>query len=235
MININEVINNVSDKINRSNNYKYYGRASTLFNPKLLKEDELDDALGLTSDETPPENADQAPSDELPADAPLGDTQVNNGEGQPDLEPTEDSASDDTIDVDITQLVLKQDEMGRNVKELTDKIASLTSLKDELTGSLKSQIDQISLKVTDSNAAILDELRKRLPTKPEIMDLQSLHSYPYNIKLTDFWEVKPTENVNLRQNQNQNLQQPVKMEEPKEYILTQDDVNGFEGDIKNSF
>lgn len=223
MINIKEV----SDKITRSNNYNYYGRVNTLFENKLITEDELDDALGLSADDGQSPPTDDS-TENLPEDNPEGDMPTDN---VPDLEGT-DNQEDATIDVDVTQLVLKQDEMARNIKDLVSKIESLTSLKDDLSAPLQNAIEQMGEKIMQSNASMLDELRKRLPSKVEQMDLQSLHSYPYNIKLTDFW--KPTEDTNVRQQSNVNLQKPENAK-PEEYILTQNDVNGFEGDIKNSF
>ena len=59
--------------------------------------------------------------------------------------------------------------------------------------------------------------------------MRSLDSYPYNIKLTDFWATQ--------KGQYDVLGMEDKEEEEKEYTLTQDDIESdySDSDIKSSF
>ena len=65
------------------------------------------------------------------------------------------------------------------------------------------------------------EIERRNPTPVERLEMRSMDSFPYSIKLTDFWKDKEGYN-------------PSEVEE--EYTLTQSDVDNFnEKEIRNSF
>jgi hypothetical protein len=67
------------------------------------------------------------------------------------------------------------------------------------------------------------EIEKRNPTPIEKLEMRSMSSFPYNIKLTDYWSDKEGYDVSEPENQ--------------EYILTQQDVDDdySESDIRNTF
>ena len=81
-------------------------------------------------------------------------------------------------------------------------------------------MDSISNKIE----TLEKEIVKRNPTPVEKLEMRSMSSYPYNIKLTDYW--KDVDGYDATGE-----------EEPKEYILTKDDVDsGFtDSSIKSSF
>ena len=66
------------------------------------------------------------------------------------------------------------------------------------------------------------EIEKRNPTPVERLEMRSMDSFPYSIKLTDFWKDK--EGYEATE------------EEEEEYVLKQSDVDNYnEKDIRKSF
>ena len=94
----------------------------------------------------------------------------------------------------------------------------MTKLSD-LEGKV-GDMDQVISKIS----SLETEMKERIPTPKEKLELRSLDSYPYNVKLTDFWEDK-----GMLDNEEE--------KEDGEYTLTDDDIKGDynEIDIKDSF
>jgi hypothetical protein len=59
------------------------------------------------------------------------------------------------------------------------------NMVDSMTNQLKS-MEAISNKID----GLEKELEKRAPTPEEKIEMRSLSSYPYNLKLTDFWSTQ---------------------------------------------
>ena len=94
---------------------------------------------------------------------------------------------------------------------------SMFSKLDDLAGKLEN-MDQIMGKINDLEAKF-DKYRTKTPE--EKLELRSLDSYPYNQKLTDFFEDKEQE-----------MQQTGK----NEYVLTSDEVENFSpNEVKKTF
>ncbi len=80
----------------------------------------------------------------------------------------------------------------------------------------------------DAIISKMDELEKevvqRNPTPVEKLNMRSMDSFPYSVKLTDFWAEKEGYNTGSE-------------EEEKDYVLTQDEIENdySETDIKDSF
>jgi hypothetical protein len=80
----------------------------------------------------------------------------------------------------------------------------------------------------DAIISKMDELEKeviqRNPTPTEKLNMRSMDSFPYSVKLTDFWAQKEGYDTGGE-------------EEEKEYVLTQDEIDNdySETDIKSSF
>lgn len=227
-------------------NYKYYGRRRS-----LLKEDELDDALGL-GDATPESNQ-QPDQQQAPAqDAQAPDTPSTNVAQpiQSDNQPPIENEGGAKVEVDVSQLVLKQEEITQSVQSVLDKLENLIKNNDSLKSELNKKIEDLEGKTQDTANKMQQEFQRRTPTPVEKLQLQSLYSFPYNIKLTDYWKpttedqykyavanVKtnanddPTFNVDV--NKLQNIQKPT----DNEYILKQSEImQGYnENFIKNSF
>ena len=172
----------------------------------------------------PPADAaagDAAAGDTPPADAAAGDTptvpEPVDIENDPVVEEVgdEDKESDgDTEEIDITDLVTAQNDIKSKQDEFMD---SLFSKLDDLEGKLVN-MDQIMDKI-NSLETKFDKYREKTPE--EKLMLRSLDSYPYNQKLSDFFDDKKDEMEETGKN---------------EYVLTSDDVEDFSpNEIKGTF
>ncbi len=138
----------------------------------------------------------------------VGDTETT------DVTDTTETTDGGTEELDITDLVTKQDDILSKQTEMTDQILSqLNDLQDKL-----SEMDKILQKV-DSLEVKFEKYRQKTPE--EKLELRSLDSYPYSQKLTDFFDVKQDEMEASGKN---------------EYVLTDDEVTGYDAStIKKSF
>lgn len=170
---------------------------------------------------------------EEPVDAPEGGDELDldtdteeisepvDVDTDPDVEKLDDSGESvdvemdgDTEELDITDLVTKQNEISDKQDEYMD---SMFDKLNDLEGKL-SQMDQIFTKINDIEAKV-EKYREKSPE--EKLQLRSLDSYPYNQKLTDFFDDKSEEMEKTGKN---------------EYVLTSDEVENFsDADIKKSF
>ena len=143
-------------------------------------------------------------------------------ETDPDVEKLDDEGNvesdedmgGDTEELEITDLVNKQNEISDKQDEYMDSMfEKLNDLESKL-----SQMDSILSKINDIEAKV-EKYREKSPE--EKLQLRSLDSYPYNQKLTDFFADKEVE-----------MQQTGK----NEYVLTSDEVENYsDADIKKSF
>ena len=197
------------------------------------EEETVDQAAGL-EDETPaPEGEeipaeDEMPADEMPADEMPAEEEMPAPDEEmpaPDEEmPAEEPApAEDEVEVDVTSLVKGADD-AKNAAIKAMKVSKETG--DDLMGKLSdleaklARMDSVANKIEN----LEKELVKRNPTPVEKLEMRSLSSYPYNIKLSDYWSDKEG-------------QYDVMDKEPKEYVLTKDDVdNEFSySQIKDTF
>jgi len=164
----------------------------------------------------PPAAGDTPPADAAVGDAPTVPEPVDI-ENDPDVEEVgdEDNESDgDTEEIDITDLVTAQNDIKSKQDEFMD---SLFSKLDDLEGKLVN-MDQIMDKI-NSLETKFDKYREKTPE--EKLMLRSLDSYPYNQKLSDFFDDKKDEMEETGKN---------------EYVLTSDDVEDFSpNEIKGTF
>ena len=146
------------------------------------------------------EEDEEAPEDELDMEEPSGDE----------------------VELDVTELVKGSEEAKVSADAANEKIDQLMSMVGNLEGQLQS-MEAISDKIE----SLEGELEKRAPTPEEKIEMRSLDSYPYNLKLTDFWG---------SQEGKYDIMDKEGEEEPKEYLLTKDDVDSdySEVDMKTS-
>ena len=130
---------------------------------------------------------------------------------------------DDSVDIDVTDLVHGSKEATIAAKSASHKSSELLMKLNDLEqrvdrmSSLGNKIDNLEREVV-----------KRNPTPVEKLEMRSLSSYPYNIKLSDYWnDVDGYET-------GEELHEP---KQQKDYVLKKSDVNGEYGDIalKRSF
>jgi len=137
-------------------------------------------------------------------------------ENDPDVEEVtpEDEGEKETEEIDITDLVTTQQEIQAKQDEFMDGI--FTKL-DDLESKL-SNMDEIMNKI-NSLETKLEKYRQKSPE--EKLELRSLDSYPYNQKLTDFFDDKKDEMDKSGKN---------------EYILTSDEVENYSpNEVKKTF
>ena len=133
-------------------------------------------------------------------------------------------------EIDVTAIVNKSDEAkdlaqqavnvgtenGQFLKSLTDK---LSNLENQL-----SKMDNIASKIT--------KLEKDVKSPEEQLELRSLDSYPFNMKLSDYWQEKSKDD-----RYRISTGEEVSDGQTKEYVLTPEELDNSysEDEIKNSF
>lgn len=139
-----------------------------------------------------------------------GDETGFGGEEDPMGDAPMEEPAEEEVDIDITQLVQGTEEAKQMAQMNGQKMEDLLQQFNQLTSQL-SKMDGITKKIDD----LEHEIEVRNPTPVEKLEMRSLDSYPYNLKLTDFWAEKDG---------NYDTGKDFSKEKEKEYVLTQDDV-----------
>lgn len=128
----------------------------------------------------------------------------------------EPMGGEETVEVDVTELVDKADETKTSVEGVNTKMDELLAKLSELESQV-SGMDNVINKIDD----LEKEIERRNPTPVERLEMRSMDSFPYSVKLTDFWKDK--EGYEPK-------------EEEEEFTLRQSDVDNFdEKQIRASF
>ena len=164
----------------------------------------------------------EAPPVDTAATATTGEAEPIDVASDPDVEKVGDEVTTDataevggeTEELDITDLVTKQDDILSKQEEI---MSNLTSQIGDLQNKL-GEIDKIFQKVSDLEMKF-EKYRQKTPE--EKLQLRSLDSYPFNQKLTDFFDVKQDEMEASGKN---------------DYVLTDDQISSYDpATIKGSF
>jgi hypothetical protein len=143
---------------------------------------------------------------------------------QPDAAPAAATETvGETEGLDVTELVnmtkeikSKLDGETKKHEEAVHKMDTVFSKLDDLANQLQN-MDQIIQKIDDLESKV----KEMKPLTPEEkLNLRSYDSYPFNQKLTDFFEDK---------------QQQMKMTGKNEYVLKPEDLDYTKDDIVDSF
>jgi len=197
---------------------------------KILSEIErywkINQYISEQADVPPPPPAPGAPGDELtpPADAAGatgGTPQPIDVDADPEVEKLdasgdsmEKNSDDGTEELDITELVDSQKNIETKQEEYFNQLFSqLSNLESKLSemDNLMNRLNTIENKI--------EKYREKTPQ--EKLELRSYDSYPFNQKLSDFFEDKKVE---------------MEKTGKRDYVLTSDDVTDINAnDIKNSF
>jgi len=126
----------------------------------------------------------------------------------------DDKGEEETEELDITDLVTAQQDIKTKQDEFMNNIfTKLDDLEQKLV-----HMDKIMNKI-DSLENKFEKYRQKTPE--EKLELRSLDSYPYNQKLTDFFDDKKMDLEKSGKN---------------EYVLTSDEVENFSpNEIKKTF
>ena len=170
-----------------------------------------------------------APEGEVPPAPPAGDATSTEAppaeevaepidvESDPDVEEVDaekESVEGESEEIDITDLVTNQQEIKTKQDEFMD---GMFTRLDDLENKLNT-MDQIMDKI-NSLENKFDKYREKTPE--EKLMLRSLDSYPYNQKLTDFFDDK---------------KEDWEKSGKHEYILTSDEIEDISpAEIKNTF
>jgi hypothetical protein len=211
---IKRLINEEVENFKKLYEYNFYTEADNLIlgNLEEQEDEEVEDFFAGGEEEEETEELDKLGPEEEPAE------EEETEEVDIDVEP----ADDGTIELDVTELVKGSEEAKQSADQANEKIDSLLSMVSKLENQLKS-MEQISSKID----SLETELEKRAPTPEEKIEMRSLDSYPYSVKLTDFWSSQEGQ-YDIMDKED---------EEPKEYVLTQDDIDAdySSADVKSSF
>lgn len=166
--------------------------------PEANQEMPADQGVDIAPEETPEE----LPAEEMPVDQ--------------EIEP-----AGDEVELDVTELVRGSEAAKESADAANEKIAQLMDMVNKLETQL-SGMSTITNKIDD----LEKEIERRNPTPVEKLEMRSLDSFPYNIKLSDFWAEK-----------GERYDTGSEEKQPEEYVLTQQDVDNdyIESDIEDSF
>jgi hypothetical protein len=128
----------------------------------------------------------------------------------------------DEVELDVTELVNGTDEVKMTADLSLKKMEEILSQFKELESKLDS-MSAMSAKIDN----LENEIVTRNPKPVEKLEMRSLNSYPYSIKLSDYWNQKHPGYDPLGS----------KEEVDKEYVLKQSDIDNEynDSDIKKSF
>ncbi len=128
----------------------------------------------------------------------------------------ESMGGEETVEVDVTDIVDKTEATKSSVDGLSTKMDDLLGKLSELESQVGG-MDQVIGKIDE----LEKEIEKRNPTPVERLEMRSMDSFPYSVKLTDFWEDKEGYDAS---------------EPETEYTLNQSDVDNYdEKEIRKSF
>ena len=147
-----------------------------------------------------------------------GDTDPFADEGGLEVEDEfADEGGEETVEIEVTDIVDKAEETRNEINALTSKMDELLGKFNDLEGQV-SGMDQ----VIDKIDGLEKEIEERNPTPVEQLEMRSMDSFPYSVSLTDFWKDQEGYDVGS--------------EEKEEYIITQKDVNDYsKTEVQQSF
>lgn len=156
-----------------------------------------------------------APTPEIPAGEPeIIDVEADDDVTKVDNKGESEEGGGESEELDVTDLVNSQKSIEDKQEEYFDQLfGQLSKLEEKLSNmdSVLSRLNNIESKI--------EKYREKTPQ--EKLELRSYDSYPFNQKLSDFFQDKQTDIQKTGKN---------------EYVLTSDDVTDFNAsDIKNSF
>ena len=125
-------------------------------------------------------------------------------------------------EVDVTEIV-------NATKDTTEKIESVTSKVDDILvkfGDLEGKLSGMS-DILHKIDSLEREVEKRNPTPIEQLEMRSLDSFPFNVKLTDYWDDK--------KNDDSDNYEPIEQKE-KEFDVNVSDLKNYNSiEVKQSF
>lgn len=225
--NINKLINEESKRLMQISEYAFY-------TVNEAEEDELEGELDDLEAELPQADDSEPETEE----EPMGDIGDEGGFGDETMDEPAEEIGDDEVELDVTDLVNTSNELKASSEENSNKMSELIDKFNDLTsqvssmGQMVKKIDSLDNELTKVSA----EIEKRNPTPTEKIEMRSLDSFPYNIKLSDFWSDNSDKFTTVDSAESNMGGEEEEEEEAKEYVLTKADASDFSNsDIKDSF
>jgi hypothetical protein len=168
--------------------------------------------------ETAPEVGVEPPkTDPLADDEEVEDVAADETETATETPETSTGTDDGSVEIDVTDIVGKTEATKTSVEGMSSKMDELLNKLSDLESQV-SGMDNVINKIDD----LEKEIEKRNPTPVERLEMRSMNSFPYSVKLTDFWQDK--EGYEATE------------ENEEEFVLKQSDVDNYnEKDIRKSF
>ena len=207
-------------------------RRTYLSEEEPAEEEEINDSDFDFGDEGSPEG-EEASSEEMPAEEmPAEEEPVEDEFGTADEFTASDELEDEgeVEEIDVTAIVGKSEE----AKDLAQKAVTVGEKNTEFLQSLTDKLNNLesSLSKMDTIATKINKLEQEVKTPEEKLELRSLDSYPFNMKLTDYWEEKASKDKNYRISGGEEISNG----EGKEYVIKPEDIENFnDNDIEKSF
>lgn len=205
-------------EITRYHNINNYIMEQDAIEPEVPIEDELGPlAPPPPGGDVPPA---PAPSEAIPPAAPV--SAAIDVANDPDVEKIDDegnseetkSEGDDSEELDITDLVTSQKNIETKQEEYFENLFNQLS-------NLESKLGEMDNVMNKLNSLEMKIEKYREKTPQEKLELRSYDSYPFNQKLSQFFDDKQDEMEKTGKN---------------EYVLTSDEVEDINSsDVKNSF
>lgn len=176
-------------------------------------------------DEGSPEGGEEGGEEE-----PAIEDEFGTASGFSAVDDLESSDDEEVEEIDVTAIVKGSDdakEMAQQAVSVGQENTSyLQSLTDKLS-NLEAQLEKM-----DSIASKVSKIEQDFKTPEEKLELRSLVSYPFNTKLSDYWEEKSKEDGYVI-----TTGEEVTDGESKEYVLTPEELNSdySEVEVKNTF
>lgn len=193
------------------------------------EEEEIDGADFDFGDEGSPEGEEE-PTEEAPAEEEPVEDEFGTAEEFTASDELEDEGEGEVEEIDVTAIVGKSEE----AKDLAQKAVTVGEKNTEFLQSLTDKLNNLesSLSKMDTIATKIDKLEQEVKTPEEKLELRSLDSYPFNMKLTDYWEEKASKDKNYRISGGEEVSNG----EEKEYVIKPEDIDNFnDNDIEKSF
>jgi hypothetical protein len=176
---------------------------------------DADNAPEINADTPPETNVDNSPETPENDDDNLFDVNDDSADTGANVDMNQGAeempeTGNEDVEVDVTQLVKGSEEATRAASDANQKTSELLSKFDELEKRI-SKMDSLTNKIEKLEKEII----KRNPTPVERLEMRSLDSFPFNIKINDYW--KDVDGYDTKGEK-----------EPKEFVLTKDDIDsGF--------
>ena len=172
-----------------------------------------------------------SPDDEDPAEGEEGEDEFGTASEFSAADDLEGAEDEEVEEIDVTSIVKGSDEAKEMAQQAVtvgqENNSYLKSLTDKLS-NLETQLSKM-----DTIATKLGKLEQDIKTPEEKLELRSLDSYPFNQKLSDYWEEKAKTDDRYRISTGETFEDG----EQKEYVLSKKDVDDSYSEqiVKKSF